>query len=597
MLKNSKIAQCRQRLDKTLESHQLTDEKSLKSLVKDQILRSPELNNEGYIDNLVKKRAAEVSDFLNMLRSASDDHVTLPNETPNGSWKLKHANEECRVMYQEGPLGSPFHTLLVEGHVDAPLDTCLYVAWEASFFPTLFPESRVPSCKVTSKCLQKVRIGEQIILVRMKLSWPLSNRDAIIHYIELECFEDDLIIVLMNTIPDAENICNKTHGFTIDGLQDLGHTVRVGLGGGFAFQKVTENRSFFRTLLNLDLKLEFVPPSFINFLSRQVTSNAFRVFQKTVTSVYKADGKGLCDPIYKRVREGFYLNGKSKTNLEMGFVRANACTDPKEHNKDIGGELKNKVQQVFDCDSGDESSSDYESVIDWDEFIDSEEEEDQTSKKEEDDHKWENHKRADEDNKSTHQANTHDLKAYHFDNEELKLSPLVGRALGSLEKAVSAIRGVNEVLLRAEADEPKHLIMEDQRIFSETKSFLKSPKAKVFGRPASQEYMNTFNTHNLRLAGPNSISKEVNPWKVAPTSPQEDFKQAHENASVASYFIRNGAIEVPFSSKALHDNNQITDVEANGIGEGKSAEHKRSRKLKKWALCCVHPAAGQLVSS
>ncbi|GAB4857175.1 hypothetical protein Ancab_015083 [Ancistrocladus abbreviatus] len=551
----------------------------------------------GYIDNIVNKRAAEVSDFLNMLRSASDDHVTLLNETPNASWKLTHDNEEFHVMYREGPLGSPFHSLLIEGHVDAPLDACLYVAWEASFFPNLFPESRVPSCKVTSKCLQKVRIGEQIILVRMKLSWPLSNRDAIIHYIELECFKDDLIIVLMNTVPDEENVQNKTHGFTIDGLQDLGRTVKIGLGGGFAFHKVTENRSFFRTLLNFDLKLEFVPPSFINFLSRQVTSNAFRVFQKTVTSVYKADGKALGDPIYKRVREGIYLNGKSKTNLEMGCVRVDTCTDPKEHNKNVEGELKNKDQQVFGYDSSDESSSDYKSVIDWDEFNESEEEEDQTSKNVENEKKWGNHKRAEEGNKSTHQASNHDLKANHFDNEELKLSPLVGRALGTLEKAISAIRDVNEVSPRAEADEPKHLTMEDQRIFSESKSFLKSPKARVIGRPTSPEYMNTFNTHNLGLAGPSSFSKEVNPWKVAPTSPQEDFKHAHESALVTTHFIRNGAIEVPFSSKTSHDNYQTNDVEYDGIGEGKSAKHKRSRKLKKWALCCIHPAAGQLVSS
>jgi len=27
-------------------------------------------------------------------------------------------------MYREGPEGTPFHTLLVEGYVDGPLDLC-----------------------------------------------------------------------------------------------------------------------------------------------------------------------------------------------------------------------------------------------------------------------------------------------------------------------------------------------------------------------------------------------------------------------------------------------------------------------------------------
>ena len=37
---------------------------------------------------------------------------------------MKHDNEEFRVMYREGPHGTPFHTLLVEGYVDGPLDVC-----------------------------------------------------------------------------------------------------------------------------------------------------------------------------------------------------------------------------------------------------------------------------------------------------------------------------------------------------------------------------------------------------------------------------------------------------------------------------------------
>lgn len=37
---------------------------------------------------------------------------------------MKHDDEEFRVMYREGPKGTPFHTLLVEGFVDGPVDVC-----------------------------------------------------------------------------------------------------------------------------------------------------------------------------------------------------------------------------------------------------------------------------------------------------------------------------------------------------------------------------------------------------------------------------------------------------------------------------------------
>lgn len=38
--------------------------------------------------------------------------------------QLKHDYEDCRVMYREGLDGSPFHTLLVEGYMDGPIEDC-----------------------------------------------------------------------------------------------------------------------------------------------------------------------------------------------------------------------------------------------------------------------------------------------------------------------------------------------------------------------------------------------------------------------------------------------------------------------------------------
>lgn len=38
--------------------------------------------------------------------------------------QVKQDTEDYRVMYREGPEGTPFHTLLVEGYVDGPSDVC-----------------------------------------------------------------------------------------------------------------------------------------------------------------------------------------------------------------------------------------------------------------------------------------------------------------------------------------------------------------------------------------------------------------------------------------------------------------------------------------
>lgn len=40
----------------------------------------------------------------------------------------------------------------------------------------------------------------QILEERMKPPWPLSTREAIVHYYLFEYFQDDLIIVLLKTV-------------------------------------------------------------------------------------------------------------------------------------------------------------------------------------------------------------------------------------------------------------------------------------------------------------------------------------------------------------------------------------------------------------
>jgi hypothetical protein len=38
--------------------------------------------------------------------------------------QVKQDTDQLRVMYREGPEGTPFHTLLLEGFADGPLDVC-----------------------------------------------------------------------------------------------------------------------------------------------------------------------------------------------------------------------------------------------------------------------------------------------------------------------------------------------------------------------------------------------------------------------------------------------------------------------------------------
>ncbi|XP_034915608.1 uncharacterized protein [Populus alba] len=346
MGKSGKISQFRERLDKTLASPELTNLDALKTLIRNQLARSSPGETEGFSDNLIENRTNHVSSFLDMLRSASvsESEVSRNSETSHGEWKIKEDHEEFRVMYRPGPQGTPFHSLLVEGYVDGTVDTCLCVSWEATLYRKWWPQYSFPPFRITiCECLQRIRIGEQISLVRVKVTWPLSARETVVHYVLFEYLQDGLIVVVASTISDLEGIDKTTHGFSKDGIPEAKDVVRIDVMGGFAIQKVTSERSYFRTIANVDLKLDFVPPSLINFISRQLLGNGFRLYQKAVASVSNYDedySKALKDPMYARIREALYSTENADVVVEGKVYNSDASILQKEHStEDVEGNL------------------------------------------------------------------------------------------------------------------------------------------------------------------------------------------------------------------------------------------------------------------
>ncbi|XP_070667766.1 uncharacterized protein [Malus domestica] len=178
------------------------------------------------------------------------------------------------------------------------------------------PLSTVSTFKVLStKCLQKVRIGEQISLVRMKIPWPLSPREAALHYFMFEYFQDDLIVVLLKSVGNRNSLLasivvpspmsdlrlgkesiDGTHCPTNEATAGAKDAVMIDLVGGFALQKVTNERSYGTTIASMDIKMDFVPPSLINFISRQLIGGGFKLYQKVICFVFK------CKTIQLKIR-------------------------------------------------------------------------------------------------------------------------------------------------------------------------------------------------------------------------------------------------------------------------------------------------------
>lgn len=606
MATSERIAKYRDRLDQTLASPDLTNAETLKNLVKDHLERSSLDENEGSnsaavcTEVLLERRTKEVSHFLDMLRSASvGGDGSKASQTSHAEWKLKQDNEEYRVMYREGPEGTPYHTLLVEGYVDGPMDTCLCLSWESALFKKWWPQYTMPTFKITSsKCLEKIRIGEQISSVRVKVTWPLSAREAIVHFFEFEYFQDDLIIVLLNSISETEKIDKSIHGYTGDMIPETKDVIRIGVVGGFALQKVTSERSYFRTIANVDLKLDFVPPSLINFIARQLIGSGFRLYQKAVASVFKSDEdfkQALNNPLYDRVCKAFYGMNQQNGGLEYNKLEDKAEVLIHKDIVDIAEDDINNVNQdipinrnAVEIQPNDELPQ-YSSNCGEIEEVKSE-------------------VSIEVGNDLIINPSDGDVREMSCLDRKRKvhIRPEVEQALGTLEKAISIVRqhGLNahdcspssfseEEPQDLEMDAVGVLISENAGCISKNDIDAEESERETIKKSTEEPRLSS-GTHSLRDRKSNSsATREVSHSKVVPASPEERLLAPQQiDQVVASYSLENAKTEVPFSNSTTNDSNEMTVGAEKAKKTGIDTENPPRRRRRRYGLCCFHPLRG-----
>ncbi|KAL3536007.1 hypothetical protein ACH5RR_004468 [Cinchona calisaya] len=591
MREDSSISIYRDRLDKTLCCHDLTNLKTLGTLIKDQLLCSSKVENEvDYIDKIVQTRTKEVSHFLGMLRSASVDDVQSSkySETSHGGWKVKQDTEEFRVMYKQGPEGTPYHTLLVEGYVDGPLDVCMCISWEAGLYPKWWPQITVPSFKIiSSQCLKKVRIGEQICLVRMKLSWPLSTREAVVHYFEFEYLQDDLVIVLLNSISDLESIDRTTHGFTRDGIPDGQDVVRIDGVGGFALQKVSANRSYFRTIANVDVKLDFVPPSLINFISRQIVGSGFKLYKKEVASVAKGHedfAKALNDPLYARIRQLLHSNGLSACDPQPEDTKNDmSCLleeQPEGKDEVISiQEMDHNHHLAVSCQARDSFIEDKKSHGEIKEIKENDSEESQCFPE------------LDDNNSCNLHINQSDT-GFCTDNKRVVIHPEVEQALRMLDEVISVfqdcrLNGETMALPIIPSEEDPQTLQDNEakemasseadRICRNVEAYAQPTKKEDKEMIVSCEARNSSGSHDLRR----TYSGDANHTKIAPASSDEDVSGPCETNHSSPLSSQDHRTELTLADKTMKEDNLVS-ADANGVG-GNKARRSKNRKTR---FCC-----------
>lgn len=139
----------------------------------------------------------------------------------------------------------------------------------------------------------------------------MTNREAIVQFFLFEYFKDGLVIILLNSMSASQV---ESIGIS----EEAENAVRIDLVGGVAIQKVSPKRSYLRYIVDFDIKLDMIPPSLINFMSRQLLGNGFRLFKKTIGSVANSEdyARVLAEPLYTLISQALYSTDNTDENFQ-----------------------------------------------------------------------------------------------------------------------------------------------------------------------------------------------------------------------------------------------------------------------------------------
>ncbi|XP_043702371.1 uncharacterized protein LOC122652638 isoform X4 [Telopea speciosissima] len=480
------VSEFRERLDITLASQNLANEEHIKNLVKKQLQRSsPQGESQEPTENIVEKRTKEALNFLDMLRSTSqnDSNVSKTHEKSHAVWKLKEDNEEFRVMYREGPQGTPFHMLLVEGFVDAPVDVCLCVSWQSSLYK----------------------------------KW---------------------------------------------------------------------------TLATMDIKLEFVPPALINFVSRQLIGSGYKLYKKIVTSAAGGDEdfrKALEeDPLYTRIREGLNPHNKLQKALEPGsenftfLIPEELANRTPLANESVNGQVSLSIDLASEALPADPlvtyqtCHGEIEEVIEEDKHL-------ETS------------------SKGMDYSPTNLFAEQCHVNKEKKVfvSPEVENALGILNEAISMVLEGGFCQQKFSPGSTNHEspnlggVVKEGSFSTEDGALpvgevcVEAPKVDNMNSPLDEagDVAGLLNTRETR---PESPIKELIQSQIIPVCSEQNFPISSKSQKVMLTSQNGTTPKAPVLENMMNGNKEV-NVEANGTlasWEGKR-EKLQQRKKKQW-ICCLH---------
>ncbi|KHN43600.1 Dihydroneopterin aldolase [Glycine soja] len=370
-------------------------------------------------------------------------------------------------------------------------------------------------------------------------------------------------------------------------------------------------------IANLDLKLDFLPPTLLNFISRQLIGSGFRLYQKAVTSMMGNDkdkdfSKALEDTLYVRIHEALLSTRESKAmageelKQDASIVPTEELVQSEDEAKDVTCEdssnqcSNNYIGETLDAGSEEVVEADCKEILQIEEDVNK-----VLSIPIEEGNSLsvlmgkENGEIVETDSEEIVEIEMdvnkmHDLpveedgtKSVLKDRMNAYIRSDVRNALETIERVISVVRECGFHSLGStlnSAGEEFHCMENGGTVDSDSAKVIEvclknEVSVKVSSSNMLEENLEEPGTiQSFRHTGTNA-NKEVNYKKVVPASPEQNLSRPMEANQADSYSLKNGTT----LDQTIYDNKQLN---SDAVQDMSSDDLKKSTREIKYRYCC-----------
>lgn len=209
-------------------------------------------------------------------------------------WLIARDDPSLKTYYKQD--GSPINPIKVSGNMDVSMLNLLALLNELDLLEQVL--AGIPGIDIEVVYLRDISRYEKIVQFIIRLPWPLSDRDIVIHIRAVDALSDGFVLFSGRSI--------STH-LDLEIPQPRNGVERITINECAAMLSYMESLVHVTSVFYVNFNLPFVPQMIINYAVRHLPYYAFRALESNAKVLPAAHSERVYDDIGK-----FYQHIRSR---------------------------------------------------------------------------------------------------------------------------------------------------------------------------------------------------------------------------------------------------------------------------------------------